>query len=315
MLHRSETESVRERLRAKGKLFYAPLISGHIEIATYEFMRGEGFELFTLPELSESSFPKRGELIFEIGHGRFELSACSAMRLSVLSAAYDKVYSLSRAFRCEERDDNNRLLEFKILEAEWKTPREEELFELLERYLYHIVACFDRYIVERGLSDIFDAVELNLPLRRRTYDSVLAELADKGIVPSYGDDGYFDAEVSSSLSAPCFITYYPSKCSWRARIKDDRLSYAHNLLLPSGYGEAADLSMRETSLGFYEKRFKEAGILEHYKWYMSGIGCDEAPRVGFGLGIERVCAWLMKLDDIGDQLWFPRYPNILKGEG
>lgn len=310
----SESEGIQKRLATKDKLYYAPMVYGFVETATYEFMRCEGFSLITLPELSIAYTNKRGSISFELNSEQFELNASNAMRLSVASAVYDKVFTVSRAFRKEEKVDRTHLTEFKIIEAEWKSHCEEELFLFIEKYLGYIVERFDQFISDKKMDRVFDAVHIDLPLTRITYDEALRMLRDRGIEPGF-DDGYFDLDISEQISKPCCITYYPQKCSWRAKSKDTRLAYAYNLVLPCSYGELADFSVRETDFEFYEKKFKEAGISDFYEWYLLGIKADESQRVGFGLGLERLCSWLMRLDDIGDLLCFPRYPNILKGGG
>ena len=72
--------------------------------------------------------------------------------------------------------------------------------------------------------------------------------------------------------------------------------------------------MRETSFSFYENKFKALGISDYYEWYMLSIKTDESPRIGFGLGLERLCSWLMQLDNICDTLCFPRDAGIFKKE-
>ena len=45
---------------------------------------------------------------------------------------------------------------------------------------------------------------------------------------------------------------------------------------------------------------------EHYDWYFDTRRFGSIPHSGFGLGVERLVAWLCKLDNIKDAIPFPR---------
>lgn len=309
-----ESKIIQKRLAINDKAYYAPIVSGFIEIETYKFMQSEGFNLLTLPELSVSYNKKKVGIIFELNGKQFELNASNAMRLSAMSSIYNKVFSVPVAFRYEEYADNIHLSEYKILEAEWKSSSEDELFSFIEKYLGYIIKRFNQYIFDRKLNSVFDEINIDFPIARITYDEVQNKFKVSGSTTQFNNFKYVDLNISPQIVKPYFVTYYPQKCSWRAKAKDSRLAYAYNLVMPNGYGELAEFSVRETSFSFYENKFKALGISDYYEWYMLSIKTDESPRIGFGLGLERLCSWLMQLDNICDTLCFPRDAGIFKKE-
>jgi asparaginyl-tRNA synthetase len=46
-----------------------------------------------------------------------------------------------------------------------------------------------------------------------------------------------------------------------------------------------------------------------YGWYMDLRRYGSVPHSGFGLGVERVIAWMCKLEHIRDAIAFPRLIN------
>jgi asparaginyl-tRNA synthetase len=45
---------------------------------------------------------------------------------------------------------------------------------------------------------------------------------------------------------------------------------------------------------------------ENYQWYLDLRRYGSVPHSGYGLGVERVVAWLCKLENIKDAIAFPR---------
>ncbi|MEK6828970.1 MAG: amino acid--tRNA ligase-related protein, partial [Nanoarchaeota archaeon] len=73
------------------------------------------------------------------------------------------------------------------------------------------------------------------------------------------------------------------------------------------YGEIIGGSERESDIEKIKKRLKEEGEkIEEYKFYLDTRRYGSVPHGGFGLGVERVIAWICGLDNIKDAIPFPR---------
>ena len=54
-------------------------------------------------------------------------------------------------------------------------------------------------------------------------------------------------------------------------------------------------------------RLKEEELpQENYEWYLDLRRYGSVPHSGFGIGVERVVAWLCGIDNIKDAIAFPR---------
>ena len=81
----------------------------------------------------------------------------------------------------------------------------------------------------------------------------------------------------------------------------------HDLLAPEGYGEIIGGGERTWSEEEILARLKEEGTpTEAYQFYIDTRSYGGVPHGGFGLGVDRVCAWLTGADHIREVIPFPR---------
>ena len=80
-----------------------------------------------------------------------------------------------------------------------------------------------------------------------------------------------------------------------------------DVLAPEGYGEIIGGSEREINLDILLSRIKNEKLdKEDYEWYLDLRRYGSVPHSGFGMGIERVVAWICKLPHIRETIPFPR---------
>jgi len=78
-------------------------------------------------------------------------------------------------------------------------------------------------------------------------------------------------------------------------------------LAPEGYGEIIGGSQREDDLDRLLARIREEGLPEEsYSWYLDLRRYGSFPHSGFGMGIERVVAWICGLTHIREAIPWPR---------
>jgi len=56
----------------------------------------------------------------------------------------------------------------------------------------------------------------------------------------------------------------------------------------------------------YQRTIDDGLDPSNYAWYMDLRKWGTVPHSGFGLGVERVLMWMLKLDHIRDTVPFPR---------
>jgi asparaginyl-tRNA synthetase len=79
------------------------------------------------------------------------------------------------------------------------------------------------------------------------------------------------------------------------------------MIAPGNYGEIIGGSQRSLDVKEMIERLKEMGEnIENYEWYFDLRKFGSIPHSGYGLGVERVVAWICGTDNIKDTIPFPR---------
>ncbi|HLE57158.1 MAG TPA: asparagine--tRNA ligase [Rhodothermia bacterium] len=88
---------------------------------------------------------------------------------------------------------------------------------------------------------------------------------------------------------------------------DDRLALGMDILAPEGYGEIIGGGERATDLDFLKEQIRRHGLPESaFDWYLDLRRYGSVPHSGFGLGLERMVAWMCGLHHIREAIPFPR---------
>jgi asparaginyl-tRNA synthetase len=88
---------------------------------------------------------------------------------------------------------------------------------------------------------------------------------------------------------------------------DARWAKGVDVLAPEGYGEIVGGGERETNLGWLVEKIHEHGLpMEAFEWYLDLRRYGSVPHAGFGLGLERLVAWVCKLPHVRETIPFPR---------
>ncbi len=86
-----------------------------------------------------------------------------------------------------------------------------------------------------------------------------------------------------------------------------------DVLAPEGYGEIVGGGERETNKDWLVEKIKEHELpMEAFEWYLDLRRYGSVPHSGFGLGLERLVAWVCKLPHVRETIPFPRmYGRLL----
>jgi asparaginyl-tRNA synthetase len=86
-----------------------------------------------------------------------------------------------------------------------------------------------------------------------------------------------------------------------------------DMLAPEGYGEIIGSGQREDSEDILVRKIAEHGLnREHFEWYLDLRRYGSVPHGGFGLGLERLVAWVCGLQHIRETVPFPRMMDRLR---
>ena len=136
--------------------------------------------------------------------------------------------------------------------------------------------------------------------------------SSSGISSAFGKDLRTIEEdlIMKHFDKPLIVTHYPKEIMAFYKPldpKNPKEALCFDMLAPEGYGEIIGGSQRDLDVDELKKWLKKQGEKpENYGWYLDTRKYGSVPHSGYGLGIERVVAWLCKLDNIKDAIPFPR---------
>ena len=134
----------------------------------------------------------------------------------------------------------------------------------------------------------------------------------------YGNDfGGSDETVLTRLfDCPIMVYDWPHeiKAFYMKRNPDDpRFARGVDVLAPEGYGEIVGGGERETSEEWLVEKINDHKLpMDVFQWYLDLRRYGSVPHSGFGLGLERLVAWICKLDHVRETIPFPRYYGRLE---
>ena len=229
--------------------------------------------------------------------------------------AFGKVYCFGPTFRAEKSKTRRHLTEFWMIEPEVAFADLDDDMALAEDFLVEVVG---RVAEERSVElallerDASVLTRVQKPLPRLRYDEALGILEAKGKPVAFGDDFGGDEEtvLSEHFDRPVMVHRYPARCKafyMKTDPADPRLALCVDVLAPEGYGEIIGGGQREDDLATLEARIAEHQLPpEAFGWYLDLRRYGSVPHAGFGMGIERLLAWICGLHHVRETIPFPR---------
>jgi asparaginyl-tRNA synthetase len=243
------------------------------------------------------------------------LSQSGQLYLEAASMALGKVYCLGPTFRAEKSKTRRHLTEFWMAETEVAFAELDDIMLLAEQLLCYLVSRVLQHrqaeltILERNLEPL---QAIQPPFPRLSYTEAGERLQAAGQEFSWGQDlGAGDETLLSEMFArPVMVHRYPLECKafyMKADPQDAHLALCVDILAPEGYGEIIGGSQREDLLDNLIMRLQEHGLpQEPLEWYLDLRRYGSVPHSGFGMGIERVLAWICGLKHVRETIPFPR---------
>ncbi len=240
--------------------------------------------------------------------------------------AFGKVYCFGPTFRAEKSKTRRHLTEFWMLEPEIAFCDLDQLMEVEEQMIVHIVqrVLNDRRAELESLGrDIERLEKIKAPFPRISYDEaakMLAEIREKETDPEkkellnfeWGMDfgSPHETELTARFDQPVFVFGYPTEVKafymepWPDR---PEVCKSVDLLAPEGYGEICGGSERISDPDLLLKRIRDHGLPEEaFKWYLELRRYGSVTHSGFGMGVERVISWICRIEHIREAIPFPR---------
>jgi asparaginyl-tRNA synthetase len=252
------------------------------------------------------------------------LTQSGQLYIESTALALGKVYSFGPTFRAEKSKTRRHLTEFWMIEPEVAYMDLDGLMELAENFIAHIV----QSVLKNRAPELQvigrDAAKLETvkaPFVRLRYDEAVEMLNQahkdgKLEAPfEYGNDFGSPDEtwLSSQYDRPVMVHRYPANVKafyMEPDANDPRYALCVDVLAPEGYGEIIGGSQRVSSYELLSSRIDEHKLPRAaFEWYLDLRRYGSVPHSGFGMGIERVVAWVCALDHVRETIPFPRMLN------
>ncbi len=229
--------------------------------------------------------------------------------------AFGKTYCFGPVFRAEKSKTRRHLTEFWMVEPEIAYCDLDQNMVWMEGLVVYIIdevlkKCTSELSdLDRDISKLED---MKLPFPRITYDEAAEILKNSGVDFQYGKDlgGADETIISNKYNKPVMIHRWPAdtKAFYMKRDKNNNdLSLGVDMIAPEGYGEIIGGGQREDDLDILIERIRHHDLpLKPFEWYLDLRKYGSVPHSGFGLGLERVVAWICGTKHIRETIPFPR---------
>lgn len=229
--------------------------------------------------------------------------------------AFGKVYCYGPTFRAEKSKTRRHLTEFWMLEPEVAFMDLDGDIELIEQFVEYIVQRVlknkkaELEILERDTTQL---AKTKAPFPRISYSEAAETLKKEGIDFEWGADfgGNDETVLAKKFDKPFFVHRFPSAIKafyMKQDPTDAKLSLSVDLLAPEGYGEVIGGGQREEDIEVLLKQIEHHKLdLKDFEWYLDLRRFGSVPHAGFGMGIERMLAWICGIHHVRETIPFPR---------
>ncbi|ASN85432.1 asparagine--tRNA ligase [Pectobacterium versatile] len=289
---------------------------------------GEMFRVSTL-DLENLPRTEQGKVDFSedfFGKEAF-LTVSGQLNGETYACALSNVYTFGPTFRAENSNTSRHLAEFWMIEPEVAFATLDDVAGLAENLLKYV---FQAVLNERADDMAFFAERVDKEAITRLEKFVSSDFAQVDYTDAveillncgkqFENPVYWGVDLSSEherylaeqhFKAPVVVKNYPKDIkAFYMRMNEDGKTVAAMDVLAPGIGEIIGGSQREERLTQLDSRLEEMGLnKEDYWWYRDLRRYGTIPHSGFGLGFERLIAYVTGVQNVRDVIPFPRTPR------
>ena len=285
--------------------------------AVRDFFNGRGFVLTDTPIFTPAACEGTTTLfpVEYFDDQKAYLTQSGQLYVEATAMALGRVYSFGPTFRAERSKTRRHLTEFWMVEPEVAYADLDDVMALAEDLIVSVVG---RVLDNRRRElaalerDTGKLESVQKPFPRISYDEAVATLQKRGLPIQWGGDfgGPDETALSDQYDRPVMVHRFPAAVKAFYMKPDPHrpdLALGVDVLAPEGYGEIVGGGERLADLELLQQRIKEHDLpQESFEWYVDLRRYGTVPHGGFGMGIERVVAWICKLEHVRETIPFPR---------
>ena len=286
--------------------------------AIHDYFRSSGFYEHQSP-IFQSTQCEGGSTLFSVDYFGKPLFLTQSWQLYAEAMIYalEKIYTIAPSFRAEKSKTSRHLTEYWHAEMEIAWASYDDVIDVGEGLIKHVFKTImekhkpELEILKRDIKKLEPVIKK--PFKRITYTEALDILKKKcKMNVEWGKDlrTIEEDELSKLYDVPIIVTHYPKEVKafyMKECPNDSKVVHGTDFIATECFGEIIGGSERESDIEKIKKRLKEEGEkLDDYEFYLDLRRFGSVPHGGFGLGVERLIAWICGLDSIKDAIAFPR---------
>jgi len=284
--------------------------------AIHKFFREKGYYEFDAPILQPNQC-EGGSTLFEVKYYNNKTYLSQSWQLYAEAAIFslEKIYNMGPTFRAERSKTSRHLSEFWMAEMEVAWANLKDITEIAKEEVKFII----KDVLRKNKRDLEFLKQDILKLERIansefptiTYTEAI-NILKKHMDIEWGKDlrTLEENKLMEHFETPVVVTNYPVEIMafYKPRDpKDEKTALCFDMIAPGGYGEIVGGSQRSLDIKEMTNRLKEMGEnVKNYQWYFDLRRYGSVPHSGYGLGLERVVAWICGIENIKDAIPFPR---------
>ena len=284
--------------------------------STRDFFDSNDFTLVDTPIFTPNSAEGTTTLFETEYFGKMAYLAQTGQLYGEASAmSFGRHYNFGPCFRAEKSKTRRHLTEFWMVEPEIAFCDIEEDIQWAEDLLVYIVKqvlenCIDQLkVLDRDVSVLEKSIS---PFPRISYTECIEILKKDGFDIDWGDDfgSPEETHIANKYDRPVIVHRFPAKIKsfyMKRDPENEEVVLGMDVLAPEGYGEIIGGSEREVDIDVLIERIEYEGLnQEDYDWFLDLRKYGSVPHSGFGMGIERVVAWISGITHIRETIPFAR---------
>ena len=285
--------------------------------AVRDFFNAQGFILADTPIFTPAACEGTTSLftVPYFDHATAYLTQSGQLYNEANAMALGRVYCFGPTFRAEKSKTRRHLTEFWMVEPEMAYASLEDAIVLAEALVTSVVArvlderAHELEVLERDLGPL---ESVQAPFPRISYGEAIDLLMAAGRPVKFGDDfgGPDETLLAERFDRPVAVHRFPSAAKafyMKPDPEKPELSLSVDILAPEGYGEIIGGGQRLDDLDLLLQRIIDHDLpQEMFEWYLDLRRYGNVPHSGFGMGIERVVAWLCGLEHVRETIPYPR---------